>query len=165
MGNRTSSTSCFNIQNLRSQKMAKVIDAQGNLRKVNLPAKAAEVMLEEPGHIISTLDELKRTHRVAAMRADDELLATKVYVLVPIGRVHCKVNDADMAIIEAACSGKRRRKISGAKVLPADVMEEEESQFQVLGEKSIKGIPVSTGYRLGSCRPWTPVLEPISEVL
>ncbi|XVF80670.1 hypothetical protein PTKIN_Ptkin15bG0093100 [Pterospermum kingtungense] len=152
MGNGTSS--CF-IQDSRSRKTAKVIDARGNMRKVKLPANAAELMLEEPGHIISPMEELKRTRRVAAMRADDELLAAKVYVLVPIGKVHCKVTDADMAIIEAACGGKKRRKI-GAKISP-----EEESQVQVLPQKCIEGIPV----RSGTCRPWTPVLEPISEVL
>ena len=114
MGNCT--CSCF-IQDSSRKKMAKVIDAQGNLRKVKLPAKAAELMLEEPGHIISPLEDLKRTRRVGAMRADDELLLGKVYVLVPIGRVRCKVTDADMAIIEAAFSGKKRRK-SGDKILP-----------------------------------------------
>ncbi|EOX95239.1 hypothetical protein QUC31_004939 [Theobroma cacao] len=161
MGNCTSG--CF-IQDSGHKKMAKVIDSQGNLRKVKLPAKAAELMLEEPGHIISPVEELKQTRRVAAMRADDELLAGKFYVLVPIGRVHCKVTDADMAIIEAVCNGKRRRK-SGAKVSPTvteGLREEDESEVKVLGAKCMKGIP---GYRLGNHRPWTPVLEPISEVL
>ena len=129
--------------------MAKVIDAQGNLRKVKLPAKAAELMLEEPGHIISPVEGLKRTRRVVAMRADDELSAANVYVLVPIGRVHYKVTDEDLAIIEAACSGKKRRK-SGAKVLPdvtKELRKEEESEVQVLREKCMKGIPFP-GYRL-----------------
>ncbi|XVF32876.1 hypothetical protein REPUB_Repub17cG0120700 [Reevesia pubescens] len=164
MGNSTSS--CF-IQDSIRKKMAKVIDAKGSLRKVKLPVKAAELMLEEPGHIISPVEDLKRTRRVAAMRADDELLVGKVYVLVPIRRVHCKVTDADMTIIEAACSGKKRRK-SGAKVLPdvtEELREEEESQVEVLGENCMKGTSVP-GYRLGkNYRTWTPVLEPISEVL
>ncbi|XP_022757906.1 uncharacterized protein LOC111305017 [Durio zibethinus] len=163
MGNCTSS--CF-IRDSGRKKMAKVIDAQGNLRKVKIPAKAAEIMLEEPGHIICPVENLNRTRRVAAMRAEDELLVGKVYVLVPIGRVHCKVTDADMALIKAACSGKKRRK-SGSKVLPhvtEELREEEESEVQVFPEKCMKGIPVP-GYRLGNYRPWTPVLEPISELL
>ncbi|XVE73415.1 hypothetical protein DITRI_Ditri11bG0116300 [Diplodiscus trichospermus] len=146
--------------------MAKVIDAQGNQGKVKLPAKAAELMLEEPGHIVSSVEDLKRTRRVAAMRADDELLVGKVYVLIPIGRVHCKVTDADMAIIEAACSGKKKRKNSGSKILPdmtEELIEEKENEAQVLPEKCMKGIPLP-GYRLVNYKPWTPVLEPISEM-
>ncbi|KAE8681652.1 Secretion-associated RAS super family 2 isoform 1 [Hibiscus syriacus] len=145
MGNASSS----------GDKFAKVIDAQGKPRKVKLPAKAAEIMLEEPGHIICGVEELKRARRVVAMRADDELLGCKVYVLVPIGRIHCRVTDADMVIIKAACCG--RKKMRGAKVLP-DVMVSEE-------EKYTNEIPTVSGHRFGNCRPWMPVLEPIPEVL
>ncbi|GMI66630.1 hypothetical protein HRI_000332300 [Hibiscus trionum] len=144
MGNGTSSSV------LSGNRIAKVIDAQGKLRKVELPVKAAEIMLEEPGHIISAVEELKRGRRVVAMRADDELSVGKVYALVPVGRVHCRVTDADMGVIKAACcSGKKKK--SGGKVLP-DVMVAE-------------GIPPVSGYRIGSCRPWIPVLESIPEVL
>ncbi|OMO82138.1 hypothetical protein COLO4_23245 [Corchorus olitorius] len=162
MGNCTSS--CF-VPDSSRKRIAKVIDAQGNLKKVNVPAKAAEIMLEEPGHVIAAVEELKRTRRVVAMRADDDLMAGKVYVLVPIARVHCKVLDADLAIIEAASSGKKRRK-SGSKVSPAvaeELTKEEDSdKLKVLGERCSKGFH---GYRLGNYRPWTPVLEPISEVV
>ncbi|GMI73720.1 hypothetical protein HRI_001041300 [Hibiscus trionum] len=153
MGNFTS-TSCFKDSNT-----AKVIDAQGNLRKLKLTAKAAELMLDEPGHVIAPVQDLKRTRRVLPMRADDELLAGKVYVLVPMQRVHCKVTDADMAIIEAACAGKKRRRSGGARVLPdvgAELREEESQVDRVL--------PVH-GCRLENYRAWTPVLEPISEVI
>ncbi|KAG4138407.1 hypothetical protein ERO13_D07G132400v2 [Gossypium hirsutum] len=148
MGNCTSS--CF----IQVSDMAKVIDAQGKLRKVKLPVKAAEIMLDEPGRVISPVEELKRTRCVVPMRADDELLAAKAYVLVPIQRVNRKVTDVDVAIIEAACSGKKRAK-SGAKVLP-ELREEERQVDPVLA------VP---GCRKGNYRPWTPVLEPISEVL
>ncbi|KAK8565536.1 hypothetical protein V6N13_020634 [Hibiscus sabdariffa] len=163
MGNGTSS---YFIKDLISSgsRIAKIIDAQGRLRKVELPAKAAEIMLEEPGHIISAVGELKRARRVVAMRADDELSVGEVYALVPIGRVHCRVTDADMAVIKAAC-GSRKKKKSGAtatatataKVLP-DVMVRE-------GEKCGKGIPPVSEYRIGNFRPWIPVLESIPEVL
>ncbi|KAK8693781.1 hypothetical protein V6N13_071350 [Hibiscus sabdariffa] len=159
MGNGISS---YFIKDLISSgsRIAKIIDAQGRLRKVELPAKAAEIMLEEPGHIISAVGELKRARRVVAMRADDELSVGEVYALVPIGRVHCRVTDADMAIIKAACR-RRKNKISGAtaKVLP-DVMAREE-------EKCGKGIPPvsDSEYRIGNCRPWIPVLGSIPEVL
>ncbi|KAE8660578.1 hypothetical protein F3Y22_tig00116951pilonHSYRG00438 [Hibiscus syriacus] len=113
MGNFTSSS-------------AKVIDAQGNLRKVELTAKAADLILDEPVHVIAPVEQLKRTRRVVAIRADD-------------------MN-----------SCLRTRKSGGAMVLPDVEAEEESSVDRVL--------PVH-GCRLGNYRPWTPVLEPISEVI
>ncbi|KAK8509797.1 hypothetical protein V6N13_093644 [Hibiscus sabdariffa] len=153
MGNIASG--CF-VPDSSSKNIAKVIDARGNLWKVRLPVKAADVMLEEPGHVISSVEDLKRTRSVVAMRADGELLAGEVYVLVPIGRVHNKVTDTDMAIIEAVCGGMKRRK-SGAKVSPV-ATEVEESRVRV------SSVAVARGYRSRSCRPWTPVLESITEV-
>ncbi|TYI73680.1 hypothetical protein E1A91_D07G146300v1 [Gossypium mustelinum] len=135
MGNCTSS--CF----IQVSDMAKVIDAQGKLKKVKLPVKAAEIMLDEPGRVISPVEELKRTRCVVPMRADDELLAAKAYVLVPIQR--------KLLVAE------RKRAKSGAKVLP-ELREEERQVDPVLA------VP---GCRKGNYRPWTPVLEPISEVL
>ncbi|KAK9015709.1 hypothetical protein V6N11_006803 [Hibiscus sabdariffa] len=156
MGNFTSS-SCF--MDSGSKNSAKVIDPQGNIRKVMLTAKAAELMLDAPGHVIASVEELKRTRRVVAMRADDELLAGKVYVLIPIQRVHCKVTDADMTIIEAACTRKMRKKSGGARVLPDVGVESGEEESQV-----DRVLPLH-GCRLGNYRQWTPVLEPISEVI
>ncbi|TYG44842.1 hypothetical protein ES288_D11G127500v1 [Gossypium darwinii] len=151
MGNYTST--CF-IQDASLNKFAKVIDAQGNLRIVKLPANAADFLLEEPGYIISPVEELKRSRRPVAMRADDELLVGKVYVLVPIGRIHRKVADADMAIIAVAC--RRKKKTNGAKVLPEDREVEE----------CMKGVPIPPpAYPFGNYRPWIPVLEPIPELL
>ncbi|KAE8723212.1 Secretion-associated RAS super family 2 isoform 1 [Hibiscus syriacus] len=151
MGNIASG--CFIPDSIR-KNIAEVIDARGNIWRVKLPVKAAEIMLEEPGHVISSVKDLKRTRSVVAVRADDELLAGEVYVLVPIGRVRNKVTDTDMAIIEAVCRGKKTRK-SGAKVSP----EVEESGVRVAP------VAAPRGYRSGSCRPWTPVLESITEVL
>ncbi|TYG89975.1 hypothetical protein ES288_A12G145700v1 [Gossypium darwinii] len=150
MGNIT--FSCF-VPN--SKEMAKIIDARGNLKKVKLPVTAVEVMIEEPGHVISAMEELKRSRSVVAMRAEDELLVGKVYVLVPIGRVHCNVTDMDVAIMEAACNGKKRKKSGGAKISP----------YAAVVEEGYVQVRAPRGCRLGSYRRWTPVLESISEVI
>ncbi|KAJ0112977.1 hypothetical protein Patl1_00901 [Pistacia atlantica] len=165
MGNYTSS--CFFVH---STLKAKLVDANGNLRQVNLPIKAAEVMLEEPGHVISPVDGLLRTRRISAMRADDELLAGKLYMFVPINRVNGKVTEKDISIIEAASDKKkslrlRRRKRSNAKVLPTVTEEvredrEESDQVTVLRVND-------TGFashRFKNQKQWNPVLEAISEV-
>ncbi|KAL4354677.1 hypothetical protein GQ457_06G030290 [Hibiscus cannabinus] len=57
-----------------------------------------------PGFLVSVLEDLKRSRRVVPLRADDQLSVGEVYVLVPTGRAHCKVMDADVGIIEAVLS-------------------------------------------------------------
>lgn len=149
---------------MHSSNKAKLIDGKGNLRRVNIPIKAAEVMLEEPGHVITPVDDLQRNQRISAMRADDELLVGKVYLLVPVCRVNRRVTREEIAIIENACDKNKslkRRKRSGAKVLPSvneeARQEKEDDQVTVLGGKD-------SCYRHGTHRQWIPVLESISEV-
>lgn len=163
MGNYTS---CCFPQSFEAQTTAKLFDANGNLQQVKLPLKAAELMLEQPGNAVAPVEELRQTRRISAMRADDELLAGKVYLLVPTGRVHCKVSDLEMAIIELAC--KKRASVlkpSGSKVLPAaaaaeltEVGEDEVKTFG--GDQVIAGLP---GHQFWNYKRWSPVLEPISE--
>ncbi|KAJ4838658.1 hypothetical protein Tsubulata_004252 [Turnera subulata] len=157
-----------------SSTTAKLMDSKGNIRRVSVPVKAAELMLEEPGCAISLATDIRRTGRVIAMRADDELLAGKLYLLVPLNRVHCKVSEKEKRAIECAyaafCGGDHKRSPKmqrSAKVLPAVPveMEEEEGEgdldeVKLLGAQGGAGF---AGYRSGNCRQWTPVLEPISE--
>ncbi|KAB5552219.1 hypothetical protein DKX38_009530 [Salix brachista] len=162
MGNYTSC--CVVVSQLsRKPKTARLINSQGNLRQVSLPVKAAELMIEEPGHVISLVDELKQRSRTIAMRADEELLPGKVYLSVPLSKVNCKISAPELAIIEAtiaACARRSSKKRSGtAKVLPAmavDLKEEENSEGEV---KVFEGnYTSSTSYR-----QWTLALEPIPE--
>lgn len=150
MGNIT-----FNCFVPNSKETAKIIDARGKLKKVKLPVTAVEVMIEEPGHVISAMEDLNRFRSVVAMRAEDELLVGHVYVLVPIGRVHRKVTNMDVAIMEAACNGKKRRKSGRAKVSP----------YAAVVEKGYVQVRAPHGCRSGSYRRWTPVLQSISEVI
>uniref|UniRef100_A0A6N2KZJ1 Uncharacterized protein n=1 Tax=Salix viminalis TaxID=40686 RepID=A0A6N2KZJ1_SALVM len=163
MGNYTS---CCVVVSLSSKpKTAKLINSQGNLRQVSLPVKAAELMIEELGHVISLVDDqLKQRSRTIAMRADEELLPGKVYLSVPLSKVNCKISAPKLAIIEAtiaACARRSSKKRSGstAKVLPAmavDLKEEENSEGEV---KVFEGnYTSSTSYR-----QWTLALEPIPE--
>lgn len=158
MGNHTS---CFFVGSSNAET-AKLFDSQGNLQRVNLPIKAAELMLEQPGHFITRVDELRQSRRMSAMRADDELLVGKVYVLVHSSRVNSRVSELEMAIIDLACKKRGSVKPNGSKVLPAmtvESSEEGEGEVKVLGGK-FTGL---SGCRLGSHRKWSPALEPIFE--
>ncbi|KDP28244.1 hypothetical protein JCGZ_14015 [Jatropha curcas] len=155
MGNYSS---CFYIPS----KTAKLIDSQGNLRQVKAPAKAAELMLEEPGHVVSPVQELRRTRRLIALRAEDELLAGKFYLLVHLSKLNRKISESELGIIESAAAASKKKKSSkgrrGAKVLPA-VANEAESEVK---EELDMGFACC---RLEKCRQWTPALEAITEEL
>ncbi|KAG2697620.1 hypothetical protein I3843_07G114600 [Carya illinoinensis] len=161
MGNYAS---CY-FPSLSKSEKAKLFDAHGNyLQQVKLPVKAAELMLEHPGHAIVPVEELRRTRCISAIRADDGLLGGKVYFLVPSGRVHCRISELEMMIIELACKKKARKlKPSGSKVSPAMKMESKEvggeGEGEVLGGEA-SGLP---GHHLGNHRRWSPALEPIYE--
>lgn len=180
MGNHASTSSCFLKH---PSPKAKLIDGNGNLRQVKVPIKAAEVMLEEePGHVISPVDGLQTNQRISAMRADDELLAGKVYLLVRLSRVNGVFTKEETAMIHAACdkkhksSLKRRGKRSAAKVLPdvtgihvsSSTTEEKESDYRdghhvTLSVRDVTETGFS-GYRFRKHRQRSPVLESISEV-
>ncbi|KAG6644991.1 hypothetical protein I3843_08G087800 [Carya illinoinensis] len=145
MGNYTS---CY-FPGPSNSETAKLFDSHGNLQRLKLPLTAAELMLEHPGHAIASVEDLRRTRLISGKRADDELLAGKVYLLVSSGRVHCRVSELEMAIIDLACKKKAPKlKPCGSKVLPA------------MGGEVITGLP---GLQQGSHRRWSPALEPISE--
>ncbi|KAL2503456.1 Uncharacterized protein Adt_19077 [Abeliophyllum distichum] len=89
MGNFTSC--CF----VESQT-AKIIDLHGNIRIVEIPLTAADLMLEEPGHVVSPAVEISRSNsQFSAMKADEQLTARKVYVLIPVCRVRSKVSESE----------------------------------------------------------------------
>ncbi|KAL2470752.1 Uncharacterized protein Adt_01418 [Abeliophyllum distichum] len=144
MGNFTSC--CF----VESQT-AKIIDLHGNIRIVEIPLTAADLMLEEPGHVVSPAVEISRSNsRFSAMKADEQLTAGKVYVLIPVCRVRSKVSESEMAVINTG--DKKKAKRPSSKVLPVVTETSDEEIYT-----SVKLIP---NQRL---RPWKPALEPISE--
>lgn len=149
-------TSCFSTQS----NTAKLIDLnRKTVRVVDLPATAAELMLEEPGCVVSPANDLRRDRRFSAVKADDCLTGGGVYVLIPVGRVNGKVSESEMAVIESIC-GERRAKRRSSKVLPVEAEVSGDggcNPVKLLGEESDVG---RLNYRL---KQWKPVLEPIYE--
>lgn len=150
MGNLTS---CFGIISKNASfKTARLMDFHGNLRHINVPVTVAELMLEHPGYFISPAEDLQRTLHFSAMKADEEPVLGKLYVLVPITRLHSKASVSEIALLDSACWNRRLKRPS-AKVLPTVVTEVEEE-----GEESSAG--------LNDCRlenKWRLSLEPINE--
>uniref|UniRef100_A0A1S3BSD7 DUF4228 domain protein n=1 Tax=Cucumis melo TaxID=3656 RepID=A0A1S3BSD7_CUCME len=151
-------SACFSS---KSTNTAKLLDIDGGLiGKVKLPVKAAELMLESPGHVISPVDVLRRTRRISALKADDELVGGKIYVVVAVGRIGSKVSMAELENFDLTC--KNRVKKNGSKVQPAVAtaamvaVEEEEIGGGVCGSDQLNCVR-------GNYKRWNPNLESIYE--
>ncbi|KAL6515924.1 hypothetical protein OROGR_019229 [Orobanche gracilis] len=140
MGNMCS---CF--QASQSDK-AKLLDLRRNiLRLLDAPVTAAELMLDEPGLVISPLNDF----RVSAMKAEDSLTGGGSYILIPISRLNGKLSESEMAVIESLF-GKREVKRRSSVVIPVAP--------EISGDCADIGI--LNQYRM---RHWEPALEPICE--
>ncbi|KAG6432711.1 hypothetical protein SASPL_104296 [Salvia splendens] len=136
---------------------AKLIDLhRGTLRLLPLPTTAADLMLEQPGRLVSPVSHLRRDRRFSAIKADDILVGGGIYVLIPVSRVNGRVADSEMAAIESFCSGRRSKRRS-SRVLP--VVADQEGCDRVLGEAESEVI----GRRNHRVKQWKPALEPIHE--
>lgn len=168
MGNHAS---C--IPRTTGSRTAKLVDAEGNLRRVEVPAGAADLMLEAPGHVVARAEEVVRTRRVSGLRADEELRAGDVYLLLPVDRVGSRISDRQIDVMLSAVEGGRRRRrrrtkgkngcASGSRVFPDVAGKEEEKGGKENGlftEGKVTGFP---GQRLGGLRHWRPVLDTIHE--
>ncbi|RZB49088.1 hypothetical protein D0Y65_052191 [Glycine soja] len=97
-----------------------LLDSDENPREIKLPATSGELMIQEFGHVITPVDELRRTGRVSALLADEELVAGKVYLLLPVNRVNSKASEFEMALAEKQSGHtKRTRGNNMAKVSPS----------------------------------------------
>ncbi|KAF7121111.1 hypothetical protein RHSIM_Rhsim13G0005200 [Rhododendron simsii] len=145
----------------RPESTATIIDARGNRLQIKVPITAAEIMLDEPGHVVSPAQLIRKTGRIPVMKADEELSAEEVYLVVPASRARCKVSESEMAMIDSTCE-KRRQKRRSSKVSPAatEGSGEKVEGSDVIKEGNITGLP---GHQLASRRTWMPALDPISE--
>ncbi|PIN06638.1 hypothetical protein CDL12_20807 [Handroanthus impetiginosus] len=149
-------TSCFYVQSNK----AKLIDLHRNtMRLVDAPVTAAELMLEEPGYVVSPMSDFRRDLRLSAMKADDSLSGGGVYLLIAVNRVNGKVSESEMEFIDSACR-ERRAKRRSSRVLPVVTEisgDGSDNPVTLLGEGSQIG---TVNYRI---RQWKPALEPIFE--
>ncbi|KAG1371338.1 hypothetical protein COCNU_16G004320 [Cocos nucifera] len=143
-------------------RTAKLVDAEGNLRSVEIPVGVAELMLVVPGHVVARAEEVVRTRRASGLRADEELRPGEVYLLLPVERVGSRLSDRQMAVVVGAVEAGRRKGNkgcgSGNRVFPEVAGREEEEKGFLEGK--VTGFP---GQRIGGYRQWRPVLDTIHE--
>jgi len=94
-----------------SGRGARVVLPDGRLRQVPLPATAAELMLEAPGHFLADARALRPGRRIEALPADEALARGALYAALPMKRLGAPVAPADVARLAAAvvASGEKAR--------------------------------------------------------
>lgn len=117
MGNHLASCTMARVPG--AARGAKVVLPDGAVRAVKVPAKAAELMLEAPGHFLADARALRAGGRIAALGADEDLELGGLYAAFPMKRLGAPAAPVDMARLAAAVSRDQaaaRRSSATAKV-------------------------------------------------
>ncbi|CAO1947921.1 unnamed protein product [Urochloa humidicola] len=93
-------------------RAARVVLPDGRVRQVPIPATAAELMLEAPGHFLADARALRPGRRIEALPADESLVRGALYAALPMKRLGSPVAPADVARLAAAvvASGEKARR-------------------------------------------------------
>ncbi|CAN1160867.1 hypothetical protein LINPERHAP2_LOCUS23598 [Linum perenne] len=89
---------------------ATVIFPTGEVRAVEAPAKAAEVMMEAPNYLVADAATLKVGSRLSPLLADGDIEISGVYVMFPMHRKNSLVAASDVASLLLAADKRRRRR-------------------------------------------------------
>ncbi|KAL6228461.1 hypothetical protein ACLB2K_002411 [Fragaria x ananassa] len=96
------------------KKVTKVVVPSGEIRELNEPVKAAEVMLETPNFFLVNTKCLHMGSRFSALNADHDLEMGSVYVMFPMKRLNSTVTSSDMSalFLTAVATPKPKRQLS-----------------------------------------------------
>ncbi|KAK3138070.1 hypothetical protein QOZ80_5AG0364020 [Eleusine coracana subsp. coracana] len=153
-------------------RCARVILPDGGVRQVPLPATAAELMMDAPGHFLVDARAAARLgSRLAALAADEELELGGVYATFPMKRLGSPVAAADVARLAAAATREARRSAKVANVVAASpaaeaVAEEAPPRSLRLEEMVDDAAAAEIGvlkHRLSNARSRRPTLDTIQE--
>uniref|UniRef100_A0A0E0L5G2 Uncharacterized protein n=1 Tax=Oryza punctata TaxID=4537 RepID=A0A0E0L5G2_ORYPU len=151
-------------------KGARVILPDGGVRQVALPATAAELMMDAPGHFLADARAARVGDRLAALSADEELELGAVYATFPMKRLGTPLAPADMARLAAVATREARRsaKVAAAVVTPPqnDVVAEDAPRLQLdemVNDEAVAADMNVYKHRMSSARSRRPTLETIQE--
>ncbi|XP_010231055.1 uncharacterized protein LOC100845581 isoform X1 [Brachypodium distachyon] len=160
---------------------ARVILPDGRVRQVPLPATAAELMLDAPGHFLADARAARVGARLAALSADEDLEMGAVYATFPMKRLGTPLAAHDMARMAAAATREARRRsskvsavilVAAAAAAPPEPVKKAEAapspspRAPRLDEMVDDAVAAEIGvlkHRLSSTRSRRPALETIHE--
>ncbi|XP_048493692.1 uncharacterized protein LOC104902448 [Beta vulgaris subsp. vulgaris] len=162
MGN----TSCFPAI-ISSNSATKVLRWDGGLRVYPRPVKAAELMLENPGHFVCSAGTLQVGHRISGLVANDELQPRTLYFLLPMDLLYSVITTDEVSHmdIKAHKAAKQGNLHNLGKIFP---IFSEFCMFPLEQKRSESDSKASitepdTSIRLLSQTSWRPALETIVE--
>ncbi|KAI3747792.1 hypothetical protein L6452_10447 [Arctium lappa] len=142
----------------KHSKGTKVIYLTGEIRRVQQPIKAAELMLESPNTFLVNSKSLRIGARFSAVNADEDLEIASVYVMFPMNRLNTVVATADLgALYLAAKSGGK--KIGSVRILPENAPTPPRLSLENIEELSSPEFK----HMISMCRSKKPLLETIAE--
>ncbi|CAA0817261.1 Unknown protein [Striga hermonthica] len=149
-----------------SARATKVIFPSGEIRRVDQPTKAAELMLEVPNSFIVSAKSLQIGKRFAALNADEELDMGNAYVFFPMSRLNTAATAADMAALFVTANSVSKRAAHGRARISPEVVQSGEGMSPVprLNLDDIEEYSTPEfQHRLSMCRSKKPLLETIIE--
>ncbi|KAL4577584.1 hypothetical protein LXL04_013693 [Taraxacum kok-saghyz] len=144
----------------KHSKGSKVIYPNGEIRKLQQPINAAELMLESPNTFLVNSKSLKIGARFAALNADEDLEMSSVYVVFPMNRLNSVVSTTDLAFLFLAASAKSGgNKIGTVRILPENAPTPPRLSLEDIDELSSPEFK----HMITMCRSKKPLLETIAE--
>ncbi|KAF8390057.1 hypothetical protein HHK36_024578 [Tetracentron sinense] len=175
MGNFISCTiSCTLLSSTTgyNSKAAKVIFPSGEIRELDEPIKAAELMFESPNFFLVNSRSLQIGRRFSALNADEDLEMGNVYIMFPMKRVNSVITAADMGALlitaKRAYGGKVRILPEAGEDARASATINDYGESEVvlprlnLDDLEEFSLP-DFKHRLSMCRSRKPALETIIE--
>ncbi|KAF8727481.1 hypothetical protein HU200_019089 [Digitaria exilis] len=154
-------------------RCARVILPDGVVKQVSLPATAAELMMDAPGHFLVDARGAGLGSRLSALPADEDLELGGAYATFPMKRLGTPLAPADVARLAAAATREARRsaKVSSVVVVaaPPHAVEEEEEAPRLRLEEMVVDDDAAAAelgalkHRLSNARSRKPTLETIQE--
>ncbi|KAJ4960638.1 hypothetical protein NE237_020548 [Protea cynaroides] len=164
MGNYISCTLSTNPR-CKHSSWIKVILPSGEIRQIDGPVNAADLMFENPNHFLVNSRSLQIGRRFSALNADEELEMGNVYVLFSMTRLNSFVTAVDMGVLMMTANSAAKRASGGRRVSPVvNNLQGSEETFPKLKLDDIEDLSVlEFKNRLSVCRARKPSLETIKE--
>ncbi|GER48071.1 tRNA (guanine-N(1)-)-methyltransferase [Striga asiatica] len=166
MGNYISCTLLGPVRK-NSARATKVIFPSGEIRRLDQPTKAAELMLEVPNSFIVSAKSMQIGKRFAALNADEELDMGNAYVFFPMSRLNTAATAADVAALFVTANSVSKRAAHGGARISPEVVQSGGEGMSPVARLNLENIEeYSTPefqHRLSMCRSKKPLLETIIE--
>ncbi|EEF34303.1 uncharacterized protein LOC8265010 [Ricinus communis] len=167
MGNYASCKLANPLHIKNSKSTTKVIFPTGEIKQINQPTKAAELMMETPNFFITNSKTMKIGKRFCPLNADDDLQKGAVYIMFPMHKKNSFVTASDLGSLFMTANSAVKRVSSGrVRVLPDDTKLVDDDEV-VVPRLSLEGMEEVSmpefRHRISMSRSRKPLLETIDE--